>query len=145
MSILQRIADPWLEWIVAVSWQLALLVCIVAVVCRLARGASPRWRRALWLVVLAKVFLPPGLTAPWSLGQWGVAPALARAQWLAPVPPDPASSEQVAESMAPDAGAATARPRWLADWNPSLAEVSLVAWASGARRFGRSRAGATRG
>ena len=46
MSILQRIADPWLEWIVAVSWQLALLVCIVAVVCRLARGASPRWRSA---------------------------------------------------------------------------------------------------
>ena len=35
-------------------------------------------RDVLWLLVLVKVFLPPGLTAPWSVGRWGVAPLVER-------------------------------------------------------------------
>ncbi|HQU46977.1 MAG TPA: M56 family metallopeptidase, partial [Pirellulales bacterium] len=40
----------------------------------LLRSASPRLRHALWLLVLAKVFLPPGLATPVSVGRWGVGP-----------------------------------------------------------------------
>ncbi len=77
MTTLDRIAGPWLDWAVAASWQLALLVCLVAVVTRVVR-LSPRVRYVLWLLVLVKIFLPPGLSAPWSVGRWGVAPLVER-------------------------------------------------------------------
>ncbi|HVA45926.1 MAG TPA: M56 family metallopeptidase [Pirellulales bacterium] len=64
----------WWVWIVAASWQLALLVALVAALTWLLRSASPRLRHALWLLVLAKVFLPPGLATPVSVGRWGVGP-----------------------------------------------------------------------
>src|SRR5438552_3324650 len=76
MSLLQQTAGRWLAWIIAASWQLAFLICIVAIAAWVARGASPRLRHALWLLVLVKVFLPPGLTAPWSLGRWIVVPLI---------------------------------------------------------------------
>ena len=76
MSVIDQISEQWFRWIVAASWQLALLVCVVALVARAARPASPRLRHALWLLVLAKVFLPPSLTAPWSIGHWAVTPLL---------------------------------------------------------------------
>ncbi|HWB13558.1 MAG TPA: M56 family metallopeptidase [Pirellulales bacterium] len=66
--------ETWLAWLVASSWQLALLISVVAVLTRLLRAASPRLRHALWLLVLAKAFLPPGLTTPMSVGRWGVGP-----------------------------------------------------------------------
>jgi beta-lactamase regulating signal transducer with metallopeptidase domain len=69
-------AGNWLAWIAAASWQLAVLVLIVALVTLAARGASPRLRHALWLLVLAKVFLPPGLTTPLSVGSWALTPLL---------------------------------------------------------------------
>jgi beta-lactamase regulating signal transducer with metallopeptidase domain len=80
MSILNNMSRQWLEWMLAASWQLALLICIVAVVVRVARPASPRLRYCLWLLVLVKVFLPPTLTTPISVGRWGVAPLLERAR-----------------------------------------------------------------
>jgi beta-lactamase regulating signal transducer with metallopeptidase domain len=70
----------WLDWIVAATWQLALLTVIIAAVAALSRRASPRWRYALWLLVLLKVFLPPSLTAIWSVGAWAVAPLWREAQ-----------------------------------------------------------------
>jgi len=70
MSFLQQAAGPWLAWILAASWQLTAFIVIVAMIDWAARGFSPRLRYALWLLVLVKVFLPPGLTAPWSLGRW---------------------------------------------------------------------------
>ena len=47
-----QFAAPWLDWTIAVSWQLALLVCLIAVLTYLLRGASPRLRYGLWLLVL---------------------------------------------------------------------------------------------
>ncbi|HEX4145705.1 MAG TPA: M56 family metallopeptidase [Pirellulales bacterium] len=76
MSSFDAVARHWLAWIVAASWQLALLILVVAGVCCLARGASPRLRHGLWLLVLAKIILPPGLTTPLSVGRWAVAPLL---------------------------------------------------------------------
>jgi beta-lactamase regulating signal transducer with metallopeptidase domain len=72
---IDRLAQTWSDWIVPASWQLALLTCLVAAVLVVtARQISPRLRHALWLLVLLKVFLPPGLTAPWSVGRWAIAP-----------------------------------------------------------------------
>jgi len=80
MSSLDQVSRQWLAWMTAASWQLALLVCIVAVVAYVARAASPRLRHCLWLLVLAKVFLPPTLATPISVGRWGVAPLLETAR-----------------------------------------------------------------
>lgn len=75
--MLDRITESWLGWVLAAIWQLALLVCLVAVVAHVVR-LPPRVRYVLWLLVLVKVFLPPGLTAPWSVGRWGVTPLVER-------------------------------------------------------------------
>jgi beta-lactamase regulating signal transducer with metallopeptidase domain len=64
----------WLAWIASSSWQLALLIGFVAALTRLLRATSPRLRHALWLLVLAKVFLPPSLATPVSVGRWGIGP-----------------------------------------------------------------------
>jgi len=79
MTFFDHISQQWAAWVLAASWQLALLVCIVAVATTLARGASPRLRHALWLLVLLKVFLPPLLSTPISVGWWAVGPLADRA------------------------------------------------------------------
>ena len=76
MLVYEQISRLWLGWIAAASWQLALLVCLVAGIAHLAQKASPRLRHALWLLVLAKAFLPPAMTSPVSIGRWGVSPLL---------------------------------------------------------------------
>jgi beta-lactamase regulating signal transducer with metallopeptidase domain len=80
---MNALSQQWLAWAVDASWQLALLVCIVAAVSGLARTASARLRHALWLLVLLKVFLPPWLWTPVSVGPWALAPLIrsAEPQW----------------------------------------------------------------
>lgn len=78
MTVVQQFAERWLEWALAASWQLAILVGIVALVCAIPWIGSPRLRHALWLLVLVKAVLPPGLSAPWSVGRWAAAPAWER-------------------------------------------------------------------
>ncbi len=68
MTAFSQFADAWLAWIVAASWQLCPFICFVAVASWGLRPWSARLRYGLWLLVLAKVFLPPTLSAPWSLG-----------------------------------------------------------------------------
>ncbi|HEY2892716.1 MAG TPA: M56 family metallopeptidase, partial [Pirellulales bacterium] len=74
MGRVAQFAGSWLDWTIALSWQLALLVCLIAVLTYLLRGASPRLRYGLWLLVLAKIFLPPTLSVFWGVGHWGVVP-----------------------------------------------------------------------
>lgn len=76
MNTFEAISRPWLWWVSSASWQLAFLVCLVAAAAAVVQKASPRLRHALWLLVLAKVFLPPALTSPVSIGRWGVSPLL---------------------------------------------------------------------
>ncbi|NOY40428.1 MAG: M56 family metallopeptidase [Planctomycetes bacterium] len=73
-STLEAVAQHWLAWVMPATWQIALLVAIVASVAWTFRHASPRLRYALWLLVLIKVFLPPTLAIGWSVGNWGVRP-----------------------------------------------------------------------
>ncbi len=69
-------ARSWLDWTVAASWQIALLVCLIGVLTWALRGASPRLRYGLWLLVLVKALLPPTLAAFWGIGSWGVGPVV---------------------------------------------------------------------
>ena len=97
------LTSHWLHWIVAATWQLALLTAIVAAVAALSRRASPGWRYVLWLLVLVKVFLPPSLTAVWSVGSWAVAPLWREAQ-SAGLPPMLVAQDSARSSLSADAG-----------------------------------------
>lgn len=58
------------EWIVAMTWQLALLGAIVWLLDRLLpRRAWPGLRTALWSIVLLKALLPPTLSSPVSIAR----------------------------------------------------------------------------
>ncbi len=77
---MHTLVEQWETWIVAISWQLVVWVALIAVVCWLARKASPQVRYLLWLLVLVKVFLPPTLALPWGFGTWGIDPVWQRFQ-----------------------------------------------------------------
>ena len=65
---INHIAQLWSGWILPITIQAALLIAILAVVDLLIRKwAWPQLRYALWLLVLLKLVLPPGLTAPTSV------------------------------------------------------------------------------
>lgn len=72
MNALEPLARAWLAWITAASWQLAVLVGLVALLVAIAHAlrAPAQLRHGLWLLVLIKVFLPPALSTPLSLGYW---------------------------------------------------------------------------
>jgi beta-lactamase regulating signal transducer with metallopeptidase domain len=74
MNVVAGYASRWLEWTLATSWQLAVLVCLIAVLTYAFRNASPKLRYGLWMLVLVKALLPPTLAAFWGVGAWGVAP-----------------------------------------------------------------------
>jgi len=126
VGILQ-FAGPWLDWTVAASWQLALLVCLIALLTYLLRGASPRLRYGLWLLVLVKTFLPPTLAVFWGVGNWGVGP-------IANL------SRQAGEQAAKVANEASGFSQAIDDHLPriddasatvSLAGVLFIVWAAG--------------
>src|SRR5262245_7139957 len=99
-SDLERFAEAWLAWILSASWQLALVVAIVGVVTAGLHWASPRLRHALWLLVLVKVFLPPSLTTPVSLGRLVVAPlAAVSGSWVRNPFAQPAPSDEDADEI----------------------------------------------
>ena len=54
-------ATAWVDWMVPMAWQLAALVCVLALVCWLLRGRSARLRYAMWLLVPLRLALPPSL------------------------------------------------------------------------------------
>ena len=67
IEALNNIADKWFNWELAILWQVAVLIAIVWVIDLLIRRwAWPQVRYALWLLVLVKLVLPPGLTSPTS-------------------------------------------------------------------------------
>jgi beta-lactamase regulating signal transducer with metallopeptidase domain len=70
MNTLNHLGQQWANWALAASWQLALLIVIVALVARALNGAPPSLRHGLWLLVVLKTFLPPTLSMPWSIGRF---------------------------------------------------------------------------
>ncbi len=74
MSGIQQAAESWWAWVVASSWQIAVVICAIAVCVALLKDFSPRLRHGLWLLVLVKIFLPPTITSPWSIGSMLIDP-----------------------------------------------------------------------
>jgi len=69
-----QLASSWESWILAASWQLALLVVVLFVATLLLRRLPARFRYTLWLLVLFKALLPPSLGFVWGIGHWGIEP-----------------------------------------------------------------------
>lgn len=69
--LLDAAAEAWWSHATAMLWQAALVVVVVAVADRaLARRVRAVTRHALWLLVLAKLILPPSLSLPTSPAYW---------------------------------------------------------------------------
>jgi beta-lactamase regulating signal transducer with metallopeptidase domain len=134
MQSLDQAARWWLDWALAASWQLALLVVIVAGVCYLARGASPRLRHALWLLVVVKVFLPPGLGTPLSLGYWAARPLL-ETTGIRAIDVDNGLLLDRAETQGHSAVATSAGQSPTAHGAPPLSVLLMAVWLSGGLLF----------
>ena len=61
-------AGMWWAWMWPMFWQVGLLIVLIGLVDLLIRRRFwPQVRYALWLLVLVKLILPPGLALPTSL------------------------------------------------------------------------------
>ena len=119
-------SESWLDWCMASSWQLTLLICLIALLVAVLRGASPRVRYALWLLVIVKVFLPPTISAPWSIGSWVVEPMSEQMPQVVVAERSP----ELKTATPPAADSAT-----LARRGTSLAEVLFIIWIAGVLVF----------
>ncbi|MBN1845830.1 MAG: hypothetical protein JW810_09120 [Sedimentisphaerales bacterium] len=65
---MNHIAGLWWHWQAGMFWQVGVLIVLIGLLDRLIRRwAWPQLRYSLWLLVLVKLVLPPGLTLPTSL------------------------------------------------------------------------------
>jgi len=69
-SFIRSVVEMWMRWMMAMSWQVSLVVAVVFTLSLLARKASPRFRYALWCLVLIKLCLPPTLSLVTGIGRW---------------------------------------------------------------------------
>lgn len=60
----------WGAWMWSMSWQVALVVVVVAVLTRLLRQRSAVTLHALWLLILVRLVLPPSFALPTGWGWW---------------------------------------------------------------------------
>ncbi|MDQ3440791.1 MAG: M56 family metallopeptidase, partial [Planctomycetota bacterium] len=61
-------SEPVAAWLVRTSWQALVLVAIVAGVQLLfGKLLSPRWRYALWMLVVVRLLMPVAPSSPWSV------------------------------------------------------------------------------
>jgi len=85
INMINHVADVWWSLSASIFWQVGLLIVAIACVDVLLRKFIwPQIRYALWLMVLVKLVLPPGLYSPSSVTS-GVQPL---AQKLAVTTPD---------------------------------------------------------
>ena len=72
-----NLADRLSEYLMQQSWQIALLILLVALLNRALRNKSAHLRSLLWLIVLAKCLVPPMFSIPLP-----VLPTKAAEQWV---------------------------------------------------------------
>ena len=69
------LVPAFLDALLRASWQATVLVAVVLLLQRLfGRWLTPRWRHALWLIVVARLLLPVAPASPWSA--FNLAPTL---------------------------------------------------------------------
>jgi len=126
------------EYLWSQSWQVALLIGVVAAITWLLRGRSAHLRYLLWLLVLAKCLVPPAFDV--------ALPILPQAvQMSAAVPPEPLTRgpaeltgpDMIASAVPPDldgpAGEATPAAGLFADL--SRRETMVLLWLGGTVLF----------
>lgn len=68
IDLMNHVAGLWWNFSVSMFWQVALLIGVIACMdMLLRRHIWPQIRYALWLMVLVKLILPPGLSSPGSV------------------------------------------------------------------------------
>jgi beta-lactamase regulating signal transducer with metallopeptidase domain len=77
-AMIHQISAVWLGWMTASSGQIALFVVLIALAALLLHRFPARFRYALWILVLIKIFLPPTLGTSWGIGAWAMSPIGAR-------------------------------------------------------------------
>ena len=71
MNSLFDLSPRFLEWVWKTSWQASILVLLVLALQWLWRDhLAPRWRFALWLLVVGRLGLPVTFQSEWSLFNW---------------------------------------------------------------------------
>lgn len=70
MRWIETIANSWWPWMFHSSWQLAILVVVIAISTRLLRRHSALLLHSLWLIVLAKALVPPFIRLPAESVPW---------------------------------------------------------------------------
>mgnify|MGYP001567808586 FL=1 len=118
--------NPVVRYLLAQSWQVALLAAIVALISFALRNRSAHIRYLLWLIVLAKCLVPPFLTIPLAfLPERPSSPSVARVDL---------QEEHSAPETPVSVGDAT-RPQELKPVVPSARELIALVWTAGALFF----------
>jgi beta-lactamase regulating signal transducer with metallopeptidase domain len=124
-GMLEGAAAWWADWMFQMTWQVAVLVLVLAAATHLMRRRSAVFLHALWILVLVRLVLPPGFAFPTGWGWW-VQPA----QVVDTAPEEPAPNPAVAMNERPDETAAPADNRVTAgtkEAGPAEAENSTDA------------------
>ncbi|MCG8651882.1 MAG: M56 family metallopeptidase, partial [Pirellulales bacterium] len=69
-SSLNHVSAAWTDWMLAMGWQVAVLVLVLLAVTWLLRGHSARLRYALWMLVPVRLLLPPTLAFATGWAWW---------------------------------------------------------------------------
>ena len=68
LNLLLARTEPWMEWLWTTTWQSSVLIGIILLAQRtLGRWLAPRWRHALWLLVMARLAWPCSPESRWSI------------------------------------------------------------------------------
>lgn len=90
----------WGAWMWNMSWQVALVALVVALLTRLLRRRSAVALHALWLLVLVRLVLPPSFALPTGWGWWFLPP---RSSAAVPSEGTPAATNNADLSRTPEA------------------------------------------
>jgi beta-lactamase regulating signal transducer with metallopeptidase domain len=117
-------------WLLTASWQASVLALLVLLLQAVLRGRlNPRWRHALWLLVLLRLVLPALPESAWSLFRFApsASPSLV-ASVTQPLFPSPVSSLPPTPASSPEPSAPGGHPF-------SLYSLLACAWLAGVLAF----------
>ena len=125
MSSLFDSSSGFLEWVWKSSWQGSILVLILLGIQWVWRDRlAPRWRHALWLLVVARLALPVSFQSKWSLFNWlHAGPSHSTRVAVVPRPIEASLAAPVASGLAREepAGASGSEPAALVPKGPDHA------------------------
>ncbi len=82
-TTLDQFSQRWGAWMFGISWQLVVVVGVVWGVTWLVRNRSATLVHALWLLVLARLIVPPSFASPTGWGWWVLPEAHSNSQTTA--------------------------------------------------------------